>query len=264
MCRRAGRPLIVDPKRADWTTYRGATVITPNRAELQQAAGAACDTDDEVEGAARRVEKELEAAILVTRSARGVTLVEADLPVLHIPTRAREVFDVSGAGDTVVAVLAACLTSRMTLHQAVGITNTAAGLVMAKGGTATLSAAQLNRALRDVDPRHAGVASKHQAAHLCATWREQGLKVGFTNGCFDILHPGHIRLFEQAAAVCDRLIVALNTDASVRRLKGPTRPIQDKISRVTVIKALFHVDSRRRRSRGSCDVQLPAPKRAGP
>lgn len=243
LARRTGRPVIVDPKQADWTVYRGATVITPNRAELCQATGQACETDEDVEVAARRIGAQVEAAILVTRSERGMTLVELDAPVFHIPTRAREVFDVSGAGDTVVAVLAAALAAKMTLHQAVNIANIAAGLVVAKHGTATLAAAELNRALRDVEPRHAGIASRENVMQLREMWREQGLKVAFTNGCFDIVHPGHIMLFQQAAAACDRLIVALNTDASVRRLKGPTRPIQDELSRAMVIGSLSYVDS---------------------
>ena len=243
LARRTGRPVIVDPKQADWTVYLGATVITPNRAELCQATGQACETDEDVEAAARHIGAQVEAAILVTRSERGMTLVELDAPVFHIPTRAREVFDVSGAGDTVVAVLAAALAAKMTLHQAVNIANIAAGLVVAKHGTATLAAAELNRALRDVEPRHAGIASRENVMQLREMWREQGLKVGFTNGCFDIVHPGHIMLFQQAAAACDRLIVALNTDASVRRLKGPTRPIQDELSRAMVIGSLSYVDS---------------------
>lgn len=243
MARHADRPVIVDPKQPDWTVYTGATIITPNRAELQQATGRACETDEEVESAARDLGARVQASILVTRSERGMTLVEVDEPVFHIPTHAREVFDVSGAGDTVVAVLAAGLAAKMTLHQAVRIANVAAGLVVAKHGTATLTPAELNRALRKIEPQHAGIASTQQAVLLREMWREQGLKVGFTNGCFDIVHPGHIKLFEQAAAACDRLIVALNSDASVKRLKGPKRPIQDELSRATVIGALSSVSS---------------------
>lgn len=240
--RAIGRPVIVDPKRTDWSLYEGATVITPNRAELRKATGVACDTDAEVEAAARSLSAKLGASILVTRSERGMTLVAAQGSVLHIPTHAREVFDVSGAGDTVVAVLAGCIASGMTLPQSVKIANIAAGLVVAKHGTATLSPGELEVALRGEEPRHSGIRSHEQALALRAMWREQGLTVGFTNGCFDILHPGHIALFEQAAAACDRLIVALNTDASVKRLKGPTRPIQDEVSRATVIGALASVD----------------------
>ena len=172
-----------------------------------------------------------------------MTLVQQGEPAVQIPTEAREVSDVSGAGDTVVGVLALGLASGLTLAQAMRSANVAAGLVVAKRGTATVTRGELDRALRGVGPRHARVESLAAVSRLRSMWREQGLRVGFTNGCFDIIHPGHISLLEQAAASCDRLIVAINSDASVRRLKGPTRPIQNEVSRAKVLGAMHAVDT---------------------
>ena len=153
LCDKVGQPVIVDPKHTDWTLYRGATVITPNKLELQQVTGLPCESDVEVEAAARRAARATGSAILVTRSERGMSLVQTDEPAFHIPTHAREVFDVSGAGDTVVAVLATSLAAGMTLHQAMSVANAAAGLVVAKHGTATLTIGELNHALRRVGPK---------------------------------------------------------------------------------------------------------------
>ena len=243
LCRAGGVPVVVDPKRSDWAAYRGATVITPNRAELTQATGLACDTDEAAEAASRKAADTHGSAILLTRSERGMLLIQGREPALHIPTEAREVSDVSGAGDTVVGVLALAMAAGMSLQQAMRIANVAAGLVVAKRGTATLTSGELDRALRGAGPRHAGVSDLGEVLGLRRMWREQGLKVGFTNGCFDIVHPGHIRLLEEAAAQCDRLIVAINSDASVKRLKGPTRPIQDEIARAKVLGAMHSVDT---------------------
>lgn len=243
LCRAAAVPVVVDPKRPDWTPYRGATVITPNRAELTEATGLACDTDEAAEAASRKAADAHRCAILLTRSERGMLLIHDREPALHIPTEAREVSDVSGAGDTVVGVLALAMAGGMSLQQAMRIANVAAGLVVAKRGTATLTSGELDRALRGVGPRHAGVIELAEVLRLRAMWREQGLKVGFTNGCFDIVHPGHIRLLEESAAQCDRLIVAINSDASVKRLKGPSRPIQDEIARAKVLGAMHSVDT---------------------
>lgn len=241
--RARGCPVVVDPKRSDWSIFAGAAVITPNRAELEQATGLPCGSDAEVETAARQAAAATGAAILVTRSEKGVTLVRDREPAVHIHAHAREVFDVSGAGDTVVAVLAAAFAAGTDLPEAVRMANVAAGLVVTKHGTATLSLGELNQALRSETTPKGGALTRAEVVRLRAQWRQQGLKVGFTNGCFDILHPGHVRLLDRAAQACDRLIVALNTDASVRRLKGPTRPVQDEVSRSTVMAALSSVDA---------------------
>lgn len=248
----AGRLVIVDPKRQDFSIYRGASVITPNRQELTRATGLPCETDDEAERAANVVIGMTQAAVLLTRSEKGISLFAPGEAPLHLPTNAREVYDVSGAGDTVVAALSLALAAGLSLRQAIRIANASAGVVVRKHGTATLTVDELDRALSDLDrvlrssdvdqDRLGGITPLEDAVRIRRRWRDQGLVTGFTNGCFDILHPGHIGLLEEAAANCDRLIVGLNTDASVARLKGPSRPIQDERSRARVIGALSCVD----------------------
>jgi D-beta-D-heptose 7-phosphate kinase/D-beta-D-heptose 1-phosphate adenosyltransferase len=159
-------------------------------------------------------------------------------------TRAREVADVSGAGDTLVAALAAALAVGAALPWAAALANITAGISVAKQGTATVSAEELRAALhlREVVATDQKVVAQQQAAEQAAAWRESGLRVGFTNGCFDLIHPGHVRLLTEARAACDRLIVGLNTDASVRRLKGPNRPVQSETARATVMASLAPVD----------------------
>jgi D-beta-D-heptose 7-phosphate kinase/D-beta-D-heptose 1-phosphate adenosyltransferase len=187
---------------------------------------------------------------LLTRSEKGMSLFRAGAAPIHLPAEAREVFDVSGAGDTVVAVIAAALAADIKIERAMRIANAAAGVVVGKVGTATASPAELAAALDGPERRttladamrHAPSAPLGEAKARVAQWRAQGLTVGFTNGCFDLLHPGHVSLLAQAAGACDRLIVALNSDASVRRLKGDTRPIQTLESRARVIGALRGVD----------------------
>ena len=246
VCRAAGRLLIVDPKRRLFDIYRGADVLTPNRRELGEATGLSVETDEGVEAAGAIVAEATGAAILVTRSEKGMSLIRSGQPAVHLPTTAREVFDVSGAGDTVVAALALALAGRVPLAQAMRIANASAGVVVRKHGTATLSLAELDRALR-AEGSHATegaeVTDLASAVRLRQLWRDQAMVVGFTNGCFDILHPGHIGLLEEAARHCDRLIVALNSDASVRRLKGPSRPLQDEVARARVMGAISFVDA---------------------
>lgn len=245
-CRAANRLLIVDPKRRQFDIYRGAGVLTPNRRELAEATGLPVDTNAEVEAAGAVAAEATGAAILVTRSEKGMSLIRAGQGAVHLPTTAREVFDVSGAGDTVVAALALAIAAHVPLAQAMRIANASAGVVVRKHGTATLTRAELDRALK-AEGSHATegaeVADLSAAVRLRQLWREQAMVVGFTNGCFDILHPGHIRLLEEAARHCDRLIVALNSDASVRRLKGPSRPIQDELARARVMGAISFVDA---------------------
>jgi len=247
--RRAGVPVIVDPVPGNMPLYRGASVVTPNAAEAAEATGEDTTTDTGAEAAARRiVERDGIGAALVTRGPRGMTLFAPDGDrdgALHLPTHARKVFDVSGAGDTVAATLALMLAAGHGLPLAAELANRTAGLVVAKPGTAAVTAAQLASKLTETVTRQASariVVDAAGAASQAEHWRGAGLRVGFTNGCFDLIHPGHVTLLHKARAACDRLIVALNTDASVTRLKGTGRPIQDEQARATVVAALRSVD----------------------
>ncbi len=246
--RRAGVPVFVDPKSDDFTRYRGATCITPNLKEFAAAARGPCGTETEIATAARALLEDCAAdAILVTRSERGMTLVEQSGEVTTVPARAREVFDVSGAGDTVIATLALACASGRTLAQAMHVANAAAGVVVSKLGTATANIAEVMHELSAQADKLAGapapgLQSTDSALGMVALWREQGLRVGFTNGCFDILHPGHVALLAAARQACDRLVVALNTDESVARLKGPTRPVNSLAQRAQVMAAIRFVD----------------------
>jgi D-beta-D-heptose 7-phosphate kinase/D-beta-D-heptose 1-phosphate adenosyltransferase len=242
----AGKPVIVDPKGKDFSVYRGATLITPNRAELAAASRLAAVTDAEVVAAAAELNRIVGSeAVLVTRSEEGMTLVPAKGAPIHVPAYAVKVRDVSGAGDTVVAVIAAMLATGSEFEPAVRAANAAAAVVVGKRGTAILSLAELRSRLL---PATALVAEEKIIfdwsvldEHL-AEWRRRGLRIGFTNGCFDLLHRGHVKLLAQARAACDRLVVGLNDDASVRRLKGESRPLQDVHSRAEVLAALEAVD----------------------
>ncbi|ARJ64436.1 bifunctional heptose 7-phosphate kinase/heptose 1-phosphate adenyltransferase [Magnetospirillum sp. ME-1] len=241
----AGKPVIVDPKGTDYTIYAGATLVTPNRKELHEATGMAVDSDDDVVAAARHLIDTCGfEAVLVTRSQDGMTLVHSSGRINHLPAEAREVFDVSGAGDTVVATLAAALASGATLPEAAHLANVAAGIVVGKVGTAVAYADELVAALHHEDLMlgDSKIVPAAAAAEMVDRWRRKGHKVGFTNGCFDLLHPGHVSILAQAKAACDKLVVGLNSDASVQRLKGPTRPVQSEASRATVLSSLATVD----------------------
>lgn len=243
--RAAGCQVIADPKRAALSAYAGAHLLKPNRAELAAATGLTLDDDDAVVEAARRVMAEAGVnAMLISRSELGVTLVETGEDARHWRAEAREVFDVSGAGDTVVAVMACAMAAGSTLAEAAYLANVAAGIVVGLLGTATVSQDQLAAALRhaDLGGHEAKVVTRQAAAEQVAEWRRLGLKVGFTNGCFDLLHPGHVSLLRQARRACDRLIVGLNDDGSVRRLKGDGRPVQDETARSLVLASLADVD----------------------
>jgi len=247
--RRAGVPVIVDPIPGNMPLYRGASVVTPNAQETAKATGEDTATDTGAEDAARHiVERNGIDAALVTRGSRGMTLFAPDSgrdDALHLPTHARKVFDVSGAGDTVAAALALMLAAGHGLPMAAELANRAAGLVVAKPGTATVTTAELASELTEAVTRRESariVVDAVGAARRAERWRDAGLRVGLTNGCFDLIHPGHVTLLDKARATCDRLIVALNTDASVRRLKGAGRPIQDEHARATVVAALRPVD----------------------
>ena len=243
--RGASKPVVVDPKGLDYTCYKGASVITPNRRELGAATGAAVETESEITAAGQSLMAQLAIdALLVTRSRHGMTLLTADGQIEHLPTRAREVFDVSGAGDTVVATLACALASGVDLAEASALANLAAGVVVAKSGTAVVFAADLLHAIRagDLSSSEAKIVPLTAALESIAKWRDAGQTIGFTNGCFDLLHPGHISLLRQSKSNCARLLVGLNSDASVRRLKGKDRPVQTESARAQVLASLETID----------------------
>lgn len=259
-----GLPVLIDPKGRDYARYRGASVVTPNRKELSEAAsGAALPDDETIVATAHRICEACGlSAMVVTRAAEGMTILERKTAdggfarPLHLRAQAREVFDVSGAGDTVIATLAAALGAGATLTQAAMLANRAGGIVVGKVGTAPIRAEELAAALEAPEDgsaraddradaaqvRIAPVVARDAAIEQVRAWQARGLKIGFTNGCFDILHPGHVGILASARARCDRLVVALNHDESVRRLKGPTRPVNTHDDRATVIGALGSVD----------------------
>jgi len=242
----ADKPVIVDPKSADLSIYRGASLFTPNRKELGEATRMHVGTEEEVVEAGLAALREAGGeALLVTRSEDGMSLVLADGAAHHVPAFPVKVRDVSGAGDTVAAVLACCRAAGADWASAMRIANAAASVVVGKPGTASVSVEELRARVLP----HASLAAEEKIAAtreaLAArvkAWRAAGLRVGFTNGCFDLLHPGHIRVLTAARAACDRLIVGLNSDASVKRLKGPSRPLQDERARAQVLAALEAVD----------------------
>ena len=242
---KAGKPVVVDPKGRDYGIYRGATLITPNRQELADATHSPAQTDDQVAAAAAELGRMLGAkAVLVTRSEAGMTLV-GEGAAIHVPAYPVRVRDVSGAGDTVVAVLAAMLAMQADFESAMRAANAAAAVVVGKRGTATLSVAELRSRIlpaATLAPEEKIVFDWALLDEHLAEWRKQGLRVGFTNGCFDLLHPGHVKLLAGARAACDRLVVGLNGDASVTRLKGEGRPVQPVQSRAEVLAALEAVD----------------------
>lgn len=238
-------PVIVDPKGRNYFQYNGASVITPNKRELADATGQTLEDDAAiVDGARSLIEQFNIASVLVTRSQDGMSVVSDDGTVTHLSAETREVFDVSGAGDTVVSVLAAAIAVGLPLVDAAGLANVAAGLVVSKVGTAVVYRDELSAKLRDrkLTSLDSKVATQHVAQDIVEGWRRKVLRVGFTNGCFDLLHPGHVALLAQACECCDRLVVGLNSDASVARLKGPTRPIQPDVARATVLASLSNVD----------------------
>jgi D-beta-D-heptose 7-phosphate kinase/D-beta-D-heptose 1-phosphate adenosyltransferase len=242
--RAAGHIVVVDPKGTDYGVYRGASVLKPNRLELGRAANLPVGTTEEVVAAARAVIAAAHCdAVLVSLSAEGMLLVEAAGGTHAFPAEAREVYDVSGAGDTVVAVLAAALAVGAPLPDAARLANLAAGIVVGKVGTAVVHADELAAALHDRDRLETQkVLPLPLALDHVGRWRRRGLKIGFTNGCFDLLHPGHVSLLEQARAASDRLVVGLNSDASVKRLKGEDRPVQGEAARAAVLASLRSVD----------------------
>ncbi|EKN01208.1 D-glycero-beta-D-manno-heptose-7-phosphate kinase [Acidocella sp. MX-AZ02] len=237
-----GRKIIVDPKGRDYARYKGADILTPNRKELAEATNMPVESEAQIVTAAKALIAWYGfGAVLVTRSEDGMSLITAE-EVLHFPGEAREVYDVSGAGDTVVAALAACIAAEVPLVEAARLANIAGGIVVAKVGTAVARPADLLAHIAPATGALQKIVTPSAAAEMAERWRLRGYKVGFTNGCFDLLHPGHVHLLEQCRAMCDRLIVGINADASVQRLKGPTRPAQGEAARAAVLASLASVD----------------------
>ncbi|GBR52150.1 ADP-heptose synthase [Neokomagataea thailandica NBRC 106555] len=235
-------PVIVDPKQLDFRAYRGATLLTPNRGELKASTNLPVKTDAEIEYAARNAIEQFGGDVLVTRSEDGMTLCSKDGRTTHARTHKSEVYDVSGAGDTVVATVASVLSANQDLETAIIIATNAASIAVGKLGTATVSRAELSQSLLADMQESGATLSLDRAQHVVENWRHHGARIVFTNGCFDLLHPGHVALLKDAAQQGDKLVVALNSDASVMRLKGPTRPLQDQAARATVMGALRYVD----------------------
>lgn len=237
-----GVPVLVDPKGADFACYRGATLLTPNLHEFEAVVGR-CTSEGELVARGQNLMQELDlGALLVTRGEHGMTLLRPGVEELHLPARAREVFDVTGAGDTVIGVLAASVAGGASLPQAVALANIAASIVVGKLGTAVVSAPELRRAVQQEQGSERGAVTLDQLQVSVADARSHGERLVFTNGCFDIIHAGHVSYLEQARQLGDRLIVAVNSDESVRRLKGRGRPINPADRRMAVLAGLEAVD----------------------
>ncbi|HEV7960688.1 MAG TPA: D-glycero-beta-D-manno-heptose-7-phosphate kinase [Rhizomicrobium sp.] len=244
--RAAGKPVIVDPKGAHLAHYDGATLITPNKQEARNATGIEAESDSGAEEAAQSLFKSLPrlSAVVITRGPAGLSLRTREGEIAHVSARPRDVFDVSGAGDTVVAALALALAVGGDLKTAAGLANSAAGIAVTMVGTAAVTADELAGELhaRQLESVEKKIVSPERAQEWLKLWRAKGRRIGFTNGCFDLVHPGHISLLRQARAKCDRLVVGLNSDASVRRLKGAGRPVQDEMARAIVLASLAMAD----------------------
>lgn len=242
--RAAGVPVLVDPKRTDFEAYAGATVLTPNRGELERIVGR-CRDETELIGRGRGLLARLDIeALLITRGNAGATLLGHEAEPVHIGAQCREVFDVTGAGDTVIAVLAAALAAGEALPQAAALANLAAGVVVAKLGTTAVDPGELREAAHRWQPldNRRGVITEAELLPLIRAARERQNVIVMTNGCFDLLHPGHVAYLQQAAALGDRLVVAVNDDASVSRLKGAGRPINPLAYRMAMLAGLVSVD----------------------
>ncbi len=244
--RKLGKAVIVDPKSANFAIYRGATLLTPNRKEFAEATRSRADSDKSIADAAQDAMRLADCeAILVTQGEHGMTLVPREGEIIHIPAHPVKVRDVSGAGDTVAAALAVVLATGAGWETALRMANAAAAVSVSKKGTAIVTSAELRRRILPhafLAAEEKIVADRGDLDAQLLEWRKQGLRVGFTNGCFDILHPGHVKVLTAARAACDCLIVGLNSDASVKRLKGEGRPVQDERARAEVLAALEAVD----------------------
>ncbi|AOM42261.1 bifunctional D-glycero-beta-D-manno-heptose-7-phosphate kinase/D-glycero-beta-D-manno-heptose 1-phosphate adenylyltransferase HldE [Xenorhabdus hominickii] len=238
----ANIPVLIDPKGSDFERYRGATLLTPNMSEFEAVVGQCKDDEDLVQKGTKLVQDLELKALLITRSERGMSLLRVGQPPLHLPTQAQEVFDVTGAGDTVIGVLATALAAGKPLNEACYLANAAAGVVVGKLGTSTVSSVELENAVRGRAATGFGVMSETQLKDVVALARQRGERIVMTNGCFDILHAGHVSYLSNARKLGDRLIVAVNSDASTKRLKGETRPVNPLEQRMIVLSALESVD----------------------
>jgi len=240
----ANIPVVVDPKGSDYSKYRGATILTPNRKEAEQAAGVAITDEASLNLAAAKLLESLHlSALLITRSEAGMSLFRPCTKPLHIPTVAREVYDVTGAGDTVLAVLSLGLASGLSFDDSAKLANTAAGIVVGKLGTSTLKPAEIldeiGREHRDSDNK---IKNLDVLAEIITAEKSRGKKVVFTNGCFDLLHVGHVKYLQKARSFGDILILGLNSDASIKRLKGDKRPLIAEEERAHILAALDCID----------------------
>ncbi len=235
-------PVVVDPKGSDFTRYRGACILTPNMAEFEAVVGSChCEADLVAKGQALLTELDL-TALLITRSEHGMTLLRKDHQELHLPTRAKEVFDVTGAGDTVIATLALAIAADTSFSQACALANIAAGIVVGKMGTSVVNETELRAKIYYSQESGFGVLSEEQLKIAVDIAKARGEKIVMTNGCFDLLHAGHVSYLANARKLGSRLIVAVNSDHSVTRLKGEGRPINSVDRRMTVLAALGAVD----------------------
>ena len=245
LAKKAKIPVIVDPQGNNYSHYKGVDIVTPNRKELSLATGMPANSDKQIRLAANKLISDHNIkSILATRSGDGMTLINSNSFNTY-KAEAQEIFDVSGAGDTVVATISASLSAGIDLKQAVQLANISAGIVVAKTGTAVAYANDILEALikRKLQNEEIKVLSIKSAVERTKFWRSQKFKIGFTNGCFDLLHPGHIATINAAKAACDKLIVGLNNNASVRRLKGNERPVQSEEIRAQILSSLMNVDA---------------------
>jgi len=242
LCREKKIPVLIDPKGTDFDKYSGASLVTPNLAEFEAVVGTCANEDELVEkGQQLCVQCDFE-ALLITRSEHGMTLIQKDGEVFHLPTRAREVFDVTGAGDTVISTMAAALAAGDDRHNAIALANLAAGIVVGKLGTASVTQEELYQEIHKHIAVKRGVVSQQELITAASQCRQRGEVVVMTNGCFDILHAGHVTYLQQAREQGDRLIVAVNIDETVRKLKGDDRPVNPLEHRMRMLAALECVD----------------------
>ncbi|WGE75932.1 bifunctional D-glycero-beta-D-manno-heptose-7-phosphate kinase/D-glycero-beta-D-manno-heptose 1-phosphate adenylyltransferase HldE [Actinobacillus equuli] len=242
VARKAGVPTLIDPKGTDFERYRGATLLTPNMSEFEAVVGH-CKNDDEIVEKGLKLIADFElTALLVTRSEKGMTLLRPNQAPFHLPTQAKEVYDVTGAGDTVISVLATAIADGRPYEEACYLANAAVGVVVGKLGTSTVTPTELENAIHHREETGFGILAEDELKRAVEQAKQRGEKIVMTNGCFDILHPGHVSYLENARKLGDRLIVAVNTDESVKRLKGESRPINDLSARMAVLAGLASVD----------------------
>jgi D-beta-D-heptose 7-phosphate kinase/D-beta-D-heptose 1-phosphate adenosyltransferase len=243
IARDAGCKVLIDPKGTDFSKYSGATLLTPNMSEFEAVVGKVTSEEDLIAKGKKLIQDYNIEELLVTRSENGMTLIRLDAEPLTLPTEAKEVYDVTGAGDTVIGTLAISLSAGASIEESCALANKAAGIVVGKVGTSTVSPRELQKVIAsDYEAKITGVVTKEELVELIKTAQSKGQKIVMTNGCFDILHAGHVAYLEQAKSLGDMLIVAVNSDESVQRLKGPTRPIVNLEQRMAVLSSLASVD----------------------